>query len=262
MATPAWMLNPKYSELPNVTDVDQLLAHLSTGGTIKAAGVGWTESPANTFQTPNDPAGRWFKMAFTRNSALQLDMTLTDDQGRAAAARRIDATSGSTWRFYYTSRYLYMEEVGQTMYFAATLLSLPPESELAHNRYVLTQGRNTTAGANTGDTDLWQQIGAAGSYVNQSTSGMQGRTRGGNYMDLDVHVSGHLRARSYRVIGQETGGQVIRGRAYNLLMVNKDLVAPGDERVFPVGGGASGTWKTLVIPEASTPRYRLMMRKS
>lgn len=259
MATPTWILPAYHTQLTGVLDVVEIVNAFDT--TLVAQG--WTEPSANVFQTPNDPWGRWFKLAFTLTSATELRCLLTDDQARAGVdTKRFDISgSGDTIDIFYSPRYVYIVRFSTQDIIHASLLSLSPESELAHNRYCIWNGGQATAGGFTGSsTRRWQQIDAAGVYADESDNLMDFDDRAGEEMVFCRDVAGGIRFYPAINIGVDAAGNRIRGRIYNAVVCHSGDADVGDERPVYIGDGTTAIFKALNMTVSQNTR--LLIRKS
>lgn len=240
-----------FQELPNVTDVLEIIDAMTTTIVANAA---WTEPSSDRFKMPVDADGRFAEILFNRTAALTLEATMFDDQGRSFATPfLLTLVSGSTITLFYGAQYLYIVQYLNSQHMFITLLTLAPESEIAHTSYTCWGANNLSGGGAAGvNTDRWYQIGATGVVENTSGTIIFPGTRTGENPTLTQHISGALRAFPVYNVGNDPAAQkTIRGRFYNVLILHQDEVAPAAERVFPIGDGVSATFKALNIPVAT-----------
>jgi hypothetical protein len=248
MAELPWFMPASYDRLSAVTDVQQIMDRL----TVILLAKGWTESPAGTFRTPNDAAGRWYKLAFVRASATRLQCTMTDDIARASIQREMQIVSGHTVDFHYSSRYLYIVNQNAVDFLWVNMLTLWPESDTVHDKYcVFHGGRDNTGAATTQHTLVMQTINASNVYVDVSDALRRPVVSylSAGAMPLSRHISGRRRWWPAEQVGADTAGQRIRGRLYNALVMSSAEASIGSEyNTVPVGGGATGIFRIVNIP--------------
>jgi len=247
MATPAWIIPAFYDRLTGVADVQAIIDRLDA--LLKAVGVGWTEPVADTFQTPNDPAGRNFKLAFVRASATRLQCTMTDDQGRATVQKEMQISGTVAIQIYYSTRYVYI--INETVadgrdYLWANMLTLFPESETVHNKYCVFYGGRNNAGAQSiPECNVMQSINAAGVYADRPDAVMAPYVQqlGSTVLAIPIHSSGGRRWSPYWHIGADPAGTRIRGRLYNALVMASTAVVIGNEYNVPIDQSNLGVFK-------------------
>lgn len=260
MAPPAYFITPQFSELLNVLDVQEILDDFDN--TIKGAVAAWTEPGADLFRTPLDADGRFFEMQFTRISALILEFTVSDDQARSGSRTfRFDLVSGSTISFFFTGKYLYVVQFANTASFFATLLTLAPELETAHNDYTIF-GSHLVTGGGSGNltTSRWEQI-TTGVYADDTGAVLSNGTRTGSNQGMSRMASGAVKAYPVINVGDDGALNNVRGRLYNAVQVDGNDIPVGSEKSFPIGDGLTGVFKALNFT-LSGDDNRIMIRKS
>lgn len=265
MTQPAYIIPANYYENAAVDDVQDILDDLDT----LLAANGWTvDAPGGPYTTPADTWGRWFKLTFVRATAARLKCTLTDDQGRSSTQREMDITGTQTVRYYYGTRYLLMENINQTDYLHATLLSLSPDTETAHNKYCLLAGAREAVGGsiNAAECGAYDQVNNLGVYAGQGSLRLRinGAGFGSTVSELGFrHVSGARKWHSCWNVGTDDGTNFLfRGKIYNALLGYSGLMSFGQEFTVPIDQATTATFKAVRIPAASAPFFRIAMRKS
>lgn len=260
MVQPAYIITPYYYRNSAVDDVQDILDDL---GTLLPAN-GWSNPATDTYQTPADPWGRYFKVAFVRTSATRLSVTMTDDQARATQTRCFDISGTVAVEYFYGARYLHVYNLngGEGAY--ASLLSVDPESETSHNKYcAFFASRNSTGTLQSNDA-------GAGVTVNSSTNAYD-TTPDGRFMQLNVRGTGG----NTSIVSSYSGGRrwypcwsygngteyKLRGRLYNALFLPSALTSSGSEDVVPIDEATTGVFKTTCLA-ASPASHKMAMRKA
>jgi len=267
MAQPAYIIPANYYSNAVVDDVQHILDDLDT----LLAANGWTVAGAGgPYTTPVDPAGRWFKLTFTRISATRLDCAMTDDQARVTSTREMQITGTQTINYYYGTRYVYIVNTGQEDTIFATLLSLYPESETVHNRYCVFYGTRTSAGTRTSyQVGCLETVrGDTNAYVAQGTPASSlyltyGCSQASNTCVNTKHISGARRWYPAWSAAQDTVSTYgMRGRLYNVLLMMQGTGAIGTEYTIPIDQATTGVFKILNITYGITSYYYKAVRKS
>ena len=267
MAQPAYIIPANYYSNAAVDDVQDILDDLDT----LLAANGWTvTAPGGPYTTPVDPAGRWFKLTFTRISATRLDCAMTDDQARVTSTREMQITGTQTINYYYGTRYVYIVNTVQEDTIFATLLSLYPESETVHNRYCVFYGTRNSGGTRgdytvgnlvvvRGDTNAYTAQG----QPSQSLYLTYGCQQASNTCVNARHLSGARRWYPAWSAGQDSGTTYgMRGRLYNVLLMMQGTGLIGTEYTIPVDQATTGVFKILNITYGATSYYYKAVRKS
>lgn len=107
----------RYTQLTGITDVSSILTALTAQlVTAPATAHKWTEAPAGTFTSSQDPNGRYIVCAFSRIAATNLQMVMTDHNGIVICTRRMQISGAGTTVDIYTGRfYVLIESVLATV---------------------------------------------------------------------------------------------------------------------------------------------------
>lgn len=265
MPAPAYIITPNYFSNENVSDVQQILDDLAAklpliGWTVISSGVG-----ALTIQTPADPDGRLFRLIFSAAASTRLQCQLRDDQLRLTSVREMQITGTQEIELYYGSRYLFINNVGQADVIYASLLSLFPEPETAHDRHTIFFGsRNSTGAVSSNFTMVCEAFSvSAGAYEVQSTQRFlaPGGVPYSASPALTRSYGGARRWYSMWNFAPDSGGVLnLRGKVYNAVLMRDNRLSPGDERSVPVDESTIGVFRGINIPAQSDTR--IAVRKS
>lgn len=265
MSIPAYIQTPYYYVNKTVDDVQDIMDDLST----KLQAIGWTSPAANTYQTPTDPWGRFFKILLVRVTATRLSMTMTDDFSIAQSVEmRISGTV--IMKYYYGTRYMYA--VNSTVvhsspeYMYATLLSLNPESETSHSRYCIMGGSwwNSENRTSYQSIDFIGKFGDGTAYRNSAYGSyrllIQGQCAGGaNYatFGLSTFTDGRRWVPAWAIEANQSSEFVFYGRLYNRLLTRNTTLIGGQYAV-PIDEATTGIFEVLNLGSNGNPAHNTL----
>lgn len=133
-----------------VVDVTTILTKLSA--ILPAESPAWTESPAGTFKSPVDAAGRFMKVIVSRVSATRMQWKVVDQNGVTICDRTIDIdVAGDTVNYYHGQFHCVVVTERATPEPAhAWILDETPYAQNAVANYVCGNAFRTSAGSADG----------------------------------------------------------------------------------------------------------------
>lgn len=248
-----------------ISDTTNILTTLTTLlVTNPSSGEKWTESPAGTFTSPIDGAGRFVQLIFSAPTTTRLNLLVLDQNGsgmvNTAASQRSIVISGATVFKYYTcSKFVYIHTEGTFDHLGGGMLTAFPESEGVNGNYCYTHGTFN----NVGNPDYGPTVLAFWMLDNGLTSAPQSRVinhtadMGGTQCSYQMGSGAFL----YEPVDMRAtygGINRIAGRMYNAYACDASLSA-GVTRTLPIGNsGETGSF--VVLPIAATGQAKLMLR--
>lgn len=260
-------LNPsvcdyQYTLMAGVTDVNQILAQLTTQLTVTPpVAARWTEAPAGTFTSPSDSAGRYIVCAFSRVAASLLRMILTDHHGITICNRicQINVV-GTDTEVYTGSFYIVIEpHLAGPSILLAYLVDMTPEKAVGNPYPAIGAGYLSSGGAVDG-------FGAYGYFyaVDTMAAAVLQRlvattfTFGGAAYPLLMPSGRYIFERGY-VYQLFRTTSIITGGLWQSLVGYEGVVAFNDVTV-PLGNGSTGVFRATNW--GTVNRGRLYVRKA
>lgn len=227
-----------------VTDVANTITRIGT----QLVALGWTSLGGNAYQCPTDSGGHFITLTFTRNSATQLQMQMTDSLSRTIT--RTTNVPASFTENLYCSTFAFYFDPGNTEGLWASIYDMSPDLQSSHDQFAVMHGFFTSGISD--DSTFYHSGGcildASSPRVYTPTKLVDFITRagfdGGNY---SAHYSQAGSRMWYPCLhaGLNIAGQLrVRGRLQQVLWVSAQEAA-GTEISVPLDQSTTGLFKVL-----------------
>jgi hypothetical protein len=232
--------------------------------TLPMSSEKWIESPAHTFTSPADSAGRFLKLVFTNPSSTQLNLDVRDQNNVAvitSSQRSIVMTPGNTIHYYSCSKFLYIQDETTSFHLGGGMLTSFPEAEGGNGNYVYAHGTSNSAGSNDGQDPYL-------SFYYMLDNGVA--TVNGRLIDTAINSSGNnfgmqMGTGAYKYDAPEmqanySGSNRFAGRMFNAYVCDSSF-APGATRTLPIGNsGETGVFRVVNTSVQPGTFYKIMLR--
>lgn len=229
-----------------VTDVNTIISDFRSE-TVTNGSPAWTESPSQTFISPTDGAGRFFKVVLARTAATRLEWKILDQAGTTVCDREIDISASGTTVNYYTGQYhAWVESMLSPEIAMGGILDPSPLANGAYSVYVYGNGfRNTGASADgagsttgqffmidNGGSSQLNRIRAMGVSISNEVNALQDPA--GNLLyyppELSTNIAGTFRW---------------NGRPYQVFLVDSSFQSGTVKTIVIGSAGETGTFRAL-----------------
>jgi hypothetical protein len=223
----------------------------------------WTEPVTNTFVSPVDDDGRFFKLVMSVIISTQFECHMFNDSGEQIGAYRINISgSGTEIRIYTGEAHAFIEGVDATPeVLGCGLLDLSPRPQTYHQNYVYAFGYRATNGGVTSypeaDAFCVKDNGTA-AEIRRAI----GEVAIGAAAPM-LDASGFTIHRPVTLCANMSGVTRRIGRLFQAYMVDSSL-AHGAELEIPINDNplATATFKVLGRPTSQTGGFRIAARKT
>lgn len=225
----------------------------------------WTNPSPGVLVSPVDSAGRFMRLELTAPSALQLTMTLKDQNGIVVCQRAMDLIAGpapTTINVYSGQYHCYMESLTQGSAVGEWLAAMmvdPTDYNLEDNQnYVIGGGTRNSGGAVDGQgsvCDQWFML-ENGSPLLRQRSRAVSTAPGANIGLRDF--AGNPQFFPFDVLGIPNGVQLWMGAMYQAYVTDPG-VAAGTIKPIAIDNATPSSFRATVAP-ATAQGIRLALR--
>jgi len=254
-------LQPSFNFLETtlVTDVANTIIRMKA----RAALLGWTNPVGDTIVSPANAVGQQITIALSRIGATNIQMVVTDSQGRSCT-RRCQTPASFTERLYFnTYGFFFDPGNGEGLWFS--LLDLSPDLQSSHDQFAAGHGTRNNADAVdvTMSVMAAMQLSSATPRVYTAVAAATWVPRG----SLDCGGTQKFSQAGSRMwyplvqAGPSVGTTLrIRGRVYQAILVSNGE-APQSEFTVPLDQATTGLFKVLSWTNQAGALYFLAVRK-
>jgi hypothetical protein len=247
----------RYRRDAGVTDVQTIIDNLVTEAT--ALSPAWSNPSSGKLVSPADATGRKMTLQFTKISATNLEMTLTDGSGRTITRRAQIAAGGSAVDYYVGQFHMMLDWLNSATPegFFAIMLDESPELQTSHEKWMVMNSSRTAADSldsswlfgaayiiRSTNAYVWLGAGWLIPYLNAGLNagfeGMMSRTVGGSNLWAPIIQMGDTVSGTYK----------IRGKYFQCLMIKDIYASVGSEVSLPVDDST-----TVIMRVTNLPRY-------